>query len=315
MAIAAYIPTDYEEKNKSELFWKKLSNFIDRNWYLKNVANVRLDQLVSPYQKTKFSITLSKNSIYSSRLDWKTFNVVWWRDKRTWKYTFVFENWPLKRKRVLIWNWDKLWEYQDTFVKSNNFDKKYEKKDNIKDYKNILEKNRSFIDWLKLPNNYKKIALEFASKLKSNEILTKKTPIALVDSSKREMLYTVKWKKIIVPVLLWKNWITYWWYIPWDRKTLAWKIHRFDPSISKIASSPNWDASNSWKSKTVKSASLQSSLSMATWWRYFHWVDDYRIKWRFKGMWTWWCVWVDKNTIRKMYYAVKRNGGWYGYIW
>jgi hypothetical protein len=44
---------------------------------------------------------------------------------------------------------------------------------------------------LKLPENYKKIALEFASKLKSNEILTKNTPIALVDASKKEMLYTI----------------------------------------------------------------------------------------------------------------------------
>jgi hypothetical protein len=313
--IATYIPREYNEKYKSKSFWKKLSRFISKNWYLKNVSKVRLDQLVSPYQKTKFSITLSKNSIYSSRLDWKTFNVVWWKDKRTWKYTYVFENWPLKRTRVLISNWDKLWEYQENInnIRNNKIEKKYSKK--TKEYKNISERNRSFIDWLKLPENYKKIALEFASKLKNNEILTKRTPIALVDGKRKEMLYTVNWRKIIVPVLLWKNWVTYWWYVPWDRKTLAWKIHRFDAKISKITSSLDWDASNSWNSKTVKSASLQSSLSMATGWRYFHWVDDYRIKWRFKWMWTWWCVWVDKSTIRKMYYDVKKNWIWYGYVW
>jgi len=315
-AIAAYVPTEYNEKKNSVSFWK-LSRFITKNWYLKNVWKVRLDQLVSPYKKTKFSITLSKNSIYRNYMDWKTFNVVWWKDKRTWKYTYVFADWPLKRRRVLIWNWDKLWEYIEKKWRNNDRPSKHEKwhKHERKEYKNVSERNRNFIDSLKLPWNYKKIALEFASKLRSNEVLTKRTPLALVDASKKEMLYTINWRKTIVPVLLWKNWITRWWYVPWDRKTLAWKIHRFNPRLSKIASSLDWDASNSWNSKTVKSASLQSALSMATWGRYFHWVDDYRIKWRFKWMWTWWCVWVDKRTIRKMYRDVRKRWIWYGYVW
>jgi len=245
-AIAAYIPKSYHEEIKSEKFINILKH-IDKRGRLKNVSKLRLDQLVSPYQKTKFSITLSKNSIYSSRFDWKTFNVIWWKDKRTWKFTYVFADGPLKRRRILIWDWDKLWEYIiKKSKKIEKISKKVRKKEYItsREYKNISERNKSFIDWLKLPLNYKKIALEFASKLKNNEVLTKRTPLALVDASRKEMLYTINWRKIIVPVLLWKNWITRWWYVPWDKKTLV---------------SSNW-----WHSKTVKSASLQSeSLS---WW-------------------------------------------------
>ena len=316
--IAAYVPTEYIEKRSKEKF-PNISKHLDSNGKLKNVSKLRLDTLIWPYQKTKLSITLSNNSIYKWNLYWWPFNVVWWKDRRTWEYTYVFEDWPFKRRRVLISNWDKLWEYQiNNKSHINNDDSDYEKNINwsinSREYNNVSERNKSFIDWLKLPSNYKKIALEFASKLRHNEILTKRTPIALVDASKKEMLYTINWRKIIVPVLLWKNWITYWWYVPWDRKTLAWKIHRFKPNLSRI-SSINWDASNSGHSKTVKSASLQSELSMATWGRYFHWVDDYRIKWRFKWMWTWWCVWVDKHTIRKMYYDVKKRWVWYGYVW
>ena len=332
-AIAAYIPKEYHEKSRKEKFIS-ISRHLDRSGRLKNVSRIRLDQLVSPYKHTKISITIWRNSVYKNHMKWRTFNVVWWKDKRTWKLTFVFANWPLKRMRVLISNGDKLWEYQkhnksdirhskrnteknkkNVHEKHNTHRKHPKKYVSHREYKNISERNRSFIDWLKLPYNYKKIALEFASKLRHNEILSKRTPIALVDASKKQMLYTINWRKIIVPVLLWKNWVTRWWYVPWDRKTLVWRIHRFDPRLSKIASSPNWDASNSWHSKTVKSASLQSELSMATWGRYFHWVDDYRIKWRFKWMWTWWCVWVDKYTIRKMYYDIKRRWIWYGYVW
>ncbi len=330
-SIAAYIPKEYHENSRKEKFIS-ISKHIDKNWVLKNVSRLRLDQLIGPSKKIKFSITLSKNSLYKNRFDWKTYNVVWWKDKRTWKYTYVFENWPLKRMRVLISNGDKLWEFIETnkinkvenhnkrkhinteVIKHKKYKEKYHHKNRL-EYKNLSERNRSFIDWLKLPENYKKIALEFASKLKQNEILTKKTPVALVDASKKEMLYTINWRKIVVPVLLWKGWVTRWWYVPWDRKTIEWKIHRFKPSLSKLANSINWDASNSWHSKTVKSASLQSELSIATWGRYFHWVAQYRINWRFKWMWTWWCIWVDVHTIRKMYYDVKKRWIWYGYVW
>jgi len=182
---------------------------LDNEWNLINVKKIRLDQIIWPYRHTKISITFWNNNKYYKNMQWTTYNVVWGRDKRTWKYTYVFESWPYKRQRVLISDGDKLGEYHEKErTKSINVLKNF----NInREYINISERNKSFIDWLKLPNNYKKIALEFASKLRHNEILTKKTPIALVDASKKEMLYTVNWRKKFVQVLLWKNWITYWW--------------------------------------------------------------------------------------------------------
>lgn len=191
-------------------------------------------------------------------------------------------------------------------------------------FKNITEEvfiqnenldNNNFIENLDLKWNYKRIAYEFISKLKSNEILNRETPIALVDSSKKEMAYIIDGKVYYEPVLLWKNWTVTWWYINWDKKTPKWYIHRFDINKSKIASTIDWDASNSWYSKTVLSASLQSDTSTAFGWRYFHWVAQYRIDWRFNGMWTWWCVWVNVNFIRKMYNDVLKNWWWYWYVW
>ena len=301
--VASYVPREYDESERES--FSDLSKHIDENWILKNVSRLRLDQIVWPSEKIKFSINLSNNSIYKSHMDWNTYNVVWWKDVRNWKHTYIFEDWPLRWKRVMISNWDQLLEYWK-LVTSSRVDKR-----KTIEYTNISKRNIDFIKWLKLPNNYKKIALEFAWKLKSREVLTRKTPIALVDSSKKEMLYTINWKSIRVPVLLWKNWLTYGWYSPNDKKTPAWKIHRFNPSISKIANSVNWDASNSWHSKTVKWASLQSNTSIIFGWRYFHWVAQYRIDWRNKWMWTWWCVWVDVDTIRKMYRDIKKN--WIGY--
>jgi len=297
------------KKEKKDKFIE--SNHIRLDWTLENVTKIRLDQIVWPSEKIKFSIKLSNNSLYPNYMDWNEYNVIWWKDIRSWKQTYIFNEWPRKWNRVMISNWDKLWEYKENPKK---WDNKTEN-DNISEKINISERNKTFIEKLNLPENYKKIAYEFASKLRNNEVLTKNTPIALVDWSKKEMLYIVNWKKIIVPILVWKNWLTSWWYIPNDRKTPVGKIHRFDPSISKIAKSVNWDASNSWHSKTVKSASLQSDTSNAFGWRYFHWVAQYRIDWRFKWMWTWWCVWVDVNTIRQMYYDVKKNWKWYWYVW
>lgn len=296
------------KKEKKDKFIE--SNHIRLDWTLENVTKIRLDQIVWPSEKIKFSIKLTNNSLYPNYMDWNEYNVIWWKDIRSWKQTYIFNEWPRKWNRVMISNWDKLWEYKENPKK---WDNKTEN-DNISEKINISERNKTFIEKLNLPENYKKIAYEFASKLRNNEVLTKNTPIALVDWSKKEMLYTVNWKKIIVPILVWKNWLTSWWYIPNDRKTPVGKIHRFDPSISKIAKSVNWDASNSWHSKTVKSASLQSDTSNAFGWRYFHWVAQYRIDWRFKWMWTWWCVWVDVNTIRQMYYDVKKNWKWYWYV-
>ena len=297
------------KKEKKDKFIE--SNHIRLDWTLENVTKIRLDQIVWPSEKIKFSIKLTNNSLYPNYMDWNEYNVIWWKDIRSWKQTYIFNEWPRKWNRVMISNWDKLWEYKENPKK---WDNKTEN-DNISEKINISERNKTFIEKLNLPENYKKIAYEFASKLRNNEVLTKNTPIALVDWSKKEMLYIVNWKKIIVPILVWKNWLTSWWYIPNDRKTPVGKIHRFDPSISKIAKSVNWDASNSWHSKTVKSASLQSDTSNAFGWRYFHWVAQYRIDWRFKWMWTWWCVWVDVNTIRQMYYDVKKHWKWYWYVW
>ncbi len=296
-------------KEKNSKF--NTSNHILEDWILQNVTKIRLDQIVWPSEKIKFSIKLSKNSLYANYMDWNKYNVIWGKDDSNWKQTYIFDEWPLKWKRVMISNWDKLWEYKEKDSK-----RKYKKieKSNINEKLSISESNKLFIEKLTLPENYKKIAYEFASKLNNNEKLTEKTPIALVDWSKKEMLYTINWKNTIVPILVWKKWLTNWWYIPNDRKTPTWKIHRFDPSLSKIAKSVNWDASNSGNSKTVKSASLQSDTSNMFGWRYFHWVAQYRIDWRFKWMWTWWCIWVDVNTIRQMYYDVKKNWKWYWYV-
>ena len=175
--------------------------------------------------------------------------------------------------------------------------------------------NTDFIEQLDLKENYKEIAYDFISKLKPNEKLAMATPIALVDSSRKEMVYIIFWEIKYIPVLLWKNWTITWWYERWDWKTPKWFVHRFDPSISKIADSINGDASNSKHSKTVKSASLQSTTSQAFWWRYFHWVAEYRIKWRFTWMGTTWCVWVDVDTIRDMYTDVINNWWGYWYVW
>ncbi len=294
------------------------NNHIDSEWYLTNVTKIRLDEIVWPSEMIKFSIKLSQNSLYNNNMDWNTYNVIWWKDKISGKQTYIFQEWPKIGERVMISNGDKLWEYIET--QNNNLAPETSQRPIqrpeilTKDNEELNQDNQEFIEWLDLNNHYKEIAKEFISKLNSNEILTKNTPIALVSHQKKEMAYIINWETIIVPVLLWKNWVTNWWYIPNDRKTPIWKIHRFDPDLSILANSPDWDASNSQKSKTVKSASLQSELSIQYWWRYFHWVAQYRIDWRNNWMWTWWCVWVDVNTIRKMYQDIQRNGKWYWYV-
>ena len=305
--VASYVPKDYFEEETSTFFdWSK---HVDEDWFLNDVSKVRLDQIVWPSEKIRFSISLWKSSLYPNNMDWNTYNVVWWINNKNWKQAYIFEEWPRKWQRVMISNWDKLWEYIEKYKSSDLLETST---DNEK-ISDTNDKNIDFIENLNLPNNYKEIALSFISKLDTNEILDKTTPLALVDSWTKEMLYLINWESTKVKVLLWAWWLTDWWYKIYDKKTPILKIHRFDPDISKISDSLNWDASNSGRSKTVKSASLQSELSVSFWWRYFHWVSDRRLE--SENTATWWCVWVDVHTIRTMYHDVKRK--WYGYwyVW
>lgn len=167
------------------------------------------------------------------------------------------------------------------------------------------EINNEYLEKLNLPKNFNIIWEKFLNKL-WKEILKPSDPLALVDAIGKKMAYIINWKFKIVDIIIWKNWISRN-YKEWDKKTIVWEIHKFDPSISKIAKDENWHAGNSEKAKTVKSASLQSKLSMNTWWRYFHWVQASRIP----NWWTFWCVWVDPLFIRKMYADVIKN--WWGY--
>jgi len=63
---------------------------------LKGVSNKRLDQIITPAETKSFSITLSKNSIYKSSMDGKTYDVVWGKDRKTGRETYVFASGRLK---------------------------------------------------------------------------------------------------------------------------------------------------------------------------------------------------------------------------
>jgi len=69
---------------------------------LKGVSNKRLDQIITPAETKSFSITLSKNSIYKSSMDGKTYDVVWGKDRKTGRETYVFASGRLKWLRVQV---------------------------------------------------------------------------------------------------------------------------------------------------------------------------------------------------------------------
>ncbi len=305
--------------NYKESIWLQ-NKYLWSRWQLRNVNKITLKGLLSKnISKINKLIWNNKNNFSIIDRYWKIYNVFLWR--KNWKIDYFYKDWPRKNRRVKIYNWDRLWKYNSSYEKYRNennkeFNRRINEHNknisfiNSKEFKHISKRNMNFIEKMRLPNNFKKIALKFASKLKSNEILWKNTPITLVDGSRREAIHIINWKKKIMRIIIWENWITTWWYKKNDKKTPFWMIHRFKVNMSKIASSINWNASN-WSSHTVKSASLQSTLSEKYWWRYFHWVIQARIN---RWWWTWWCVWFNVYDIRKMYYDVKKNWWWYGYV-
>ena len=88
--------------------------YIWENGTLRGVSKRRLDQILDPSKAHNLSITLSSRSLYKSSMDGKTFSVEWGKDKKTGRDTYIFSSGPAKGRRVLIWNGDKIYGYNQT---------------------------------------------------------------------------------------------------------------------------------------------------------------------------------------------------------
>jgi hypothetical protein len=156
---------------------------------------------------------------------------------------------------------------------------------------------------------FDELFLKVTSK-EQQEILEGKVPITLADSKNKKWLYITRNGDIQeFTIIIWQNWVTTGSYVEWDRKTPIKMVHRFNRVI--IAQNPNGSANNDWTSHTVLWASIQSDLSQAYGWRYFHGVWNGRDAGWGK---TFWCVWLPIPIARKIAFDVQKawnRGFWY----
>ncbi len=199
---------------------------------------------------------------------------------------------------------------------------------------------------------WREVFKECYTKLKSpeqKEVLAGKKPLCLVDPKTNKMLYVDGKKKTTLSVILWQNGVTSGKYVPRDKKTPVWMVHRFnyvkfgedfpsklirkwEPRIDNLLPADNgtwrdltynaklkayeWDKRTSkwWQRRrvTVTWFSLQSSFAGRYGGRYFHWVGPNRNK-------TWGCVGIEHKDYPKAMEIAKtisrKKWFWYTAIW
>ena len=145
----------------------------------------------------------------------------------------------------------------------------------------------------RIPKEWFEVAISFAKKewkIKENK------PIALASVSKKTwMISYPNWKAEVVKIITAQAW----------RTDMLWIVSHFDSA--KIAW--KWRDASKWGSTTVLWAAAYSPEWSANWWKWWHWVRE----WRIPGGKTWWCVWVKQDIAMRLAQSIQKNWGGYWY--